>query len=340
MTTSRTRREFLRTGAVAAGVALLGACGAESGVAPRPTSRLRRIGVLAYSGPTNPETLASIRAALAEFGYVDGRDYALEVRYAENDRDRVKVMASELVQQKVDLLLTIGLFSIQAAKEATSSIPIVFPGVADPVGQGLVSDLIRPGSNVTGVANPGDIPGKGLELLKTMDPSLARVAVPYGLGGGNDGVVRAAEEPARALGLQLIPVPVVGTVENMMSGLERAADQGAEALGSLMTSNFYGRNMEKFGLVLDFVTRKRWPQGYANPDHVRAGGLMSIGTNEAHGWRLVADLIDKILKGAYPGDLPIGQRHVFDIWLNLTMARKIGLTIPDAVLRRATEVIP
>jgi ABC-type uncharacterized transport system substrate-binding protein len=340
LTTSHTRRDFLRTGAVAAGATLLSACGAETAVVPRPTSRSWRIGVLAFSGPTSLEALASIRAALAEFKYVDGRDYVLEVRYAENDRDRVKVLAWELVQQKVDLILTIGLFSIQAAKEATSSIPIVFPGVADPVGQGLVSDLIRPGGNVTGVASPNDIPGKGLELLKTMVPNLARVAVPYGIGGGNETALRAAEEPARALGLQLIPVPVLGTVENMMSGLERAADEGAEALGSLITSNFYGRNLEKFGLVLDFVTRKRWPQGYASPDHVRAGGLMSIGANQAHGWRLVADLIDKILKGAHPGDLPIGQRHVFDIWLNLSMARKIGLTIPDAVLRRATEVIP
>jgi putative ABC transport system substrate-binding protein len=294
-----------------------------------------------FSGFPRVDSGIPIREALAELGYVDGRDYVLVYRYAENDIGRLPALASELVELRVDLIVTSGGDTpVRAAKDATSSIPIVFTGVVDPLGNALVSDLARPGGNVTGVAGQLDISGKGLELLKSLVPGLARVAVLYSTAGtANTNVFHAAEMSARALDIQLIPVPV-RALDELVPSLERAARERPEALGSLIGTSFYGRALEHFGLVLDFVTRERLPQGYGDVLFVKAGGLMSIGANTANRWRLMAQLMDKIFKGAYPGDLPVMENLVFDIALNLSAARKIGLTIPEAVLRRATEIVP
>ena len=335
------RRAFVG-GLVGLGASVLaGACGGMA-LAPSPSPRLRRIGGL-FSGFPRPDSGIPIREALAELGYVDGRDYLLEYRYGENDITRLPALAAELVELKVDLILTSGGDTpVRAAKEATTSIPIVFTGVTDPLGNGLVPSLVRPGGNVTGVADtaPGGTSGKGLELLKVIVPSLTRVAALYNpVGTANTNALHAADQFARTLDIRLIPVPV-RTLDELVPNLERATRERPEALGSLIGATFYGRALGQFRPVLDFAIRERLPQTYGDVLFVRAGGLMSIGANTAHRWRLMAGLIDKILKGAYPGDIPVAGSHVFDIALNLSMARRIGLTIPDAVMRQVTEVVP
>jgi putative ABC transport system substrate-binding protein len=274
-------------------------------------------------------------------GYVDGRDYVLEYRYGENEIGRLPALASELVGLKVDLIVTSGGDApVRAAKEATSSIPILFTGVSDPLGNGLVPDLVRPGGNVTGVAGLTELSGKRLELLKSIIPGLGRVAVLYApVLTEQINSLRVAEEFARTLDIKIIPV-AFRSLDEFVAHLDRAMPERPQALCNLLGTSAYGRALEQFGRELDFVTRERLPQSYGDVLFVRAGGLMSIGANTANRWRLMAYLMDKIFKGAYPGDLPVLENNVFDIALNLSMARRIGLSIPEAVLRSATEIVP
>jgi putative ABC transport system substrate-binding protein len=349
--TMATRPEFLRRGAAAGlsrrafvgglvglgATVLAGAC-SNSAVAPSPSPSPRRIGGL-FSGFPRVDSGIPIREALAELGYLDGRDYVLEYRYAEGSLDRLPALAAELAQLKVDLIVTSGGDApVLAAQAATNSIPIVFTGVGDPLGNGLVPDLVRPGGNTTGVAGV-DASGKGLELLKSVVPSVRRVAVLYAPAlTSTANAYRAAEQSARTLDLQLIPV-TFGSLGEVVQNLERAARERPEALWCLLGTSAFGRALEQFGPVLDFVTRERLPQCFGDVLFVRAGALMSTGANTANRWRLMAHLMDKIFRGASPGDLPVIDNAVFDIALNLSMARKIGLTIPEAVMRQVTEVV-
>jgi putative ABC transport system substrate-binding protein len=344
-TAPRISRRVFVGGLVGLGASVLAGGGTDNAVAPppvvapSPSPRPRRIGGL-FSGFPRVDSGIPIREALAELGYVDGRDYVLEYRYAENDNARLPALAAELVALKVDLIVTSGGDTpVRAAKEATSSIPIVFTGVNDPVGNGLVPDLVRPGGNVTGVAGPVELSGKGLELLKSLVPTLARVAVLHApVLTAQTIALLASERSARELGLQLIPVPF-RSLDEFVTNLERAARERPDALLNLLGTSAYGRALEHFGRELDFVTRERLPQCYGDALFVRAGGLMSIGVNTANRWRLMAHQMDKIFRGVYPGDLPVAESHVFDTALNLSMARKIGVTIPEAVLRHATEIV-
>jgi putative ABC transport system substrate-binding protein len=318
--------------------AIAGAC-TSTAVAPLPSPAPRRIGGL-FSGFPRVDSGIPIREALAELGYLEGRDYVLEYRYAENNLERLPALAAELERLKVDLIVTSGGDApVRAAQEATDSIPIVFTGVGDPLGNGLVPDLVRPGGNTTGVAGV-DASSKGLELLKSMVPSLRRVAVLYAPAlTSTANAYRAAEQSARTLDVQLIPVPF-GSLGEVVPNLERSARERPEALWCLLGTSAFGRALEQFGPVLDFATRERLPQCFGDVLFVRAGGLASMGPNTANRWRLMAHLIDKIFRGASPGDLPVMDNNVFEIAFNLSMARRIGLTIPEAVMRQANEVVP
>jgi putative ABC transport system substrate-binding protein len=335
---SLSRRVFVG-GLVGLGASVLANTCAGIEVAPSPP-RLRRIGGL-FAGFPRVDSGIPIREALAELGYVEGRDYVLEYRYAENMIDRLPALAAELVGLKVDLIVTSGADApVRAAQEATDSVPIVFTGLSDPLGSGLVPNLVRPGGNATGVANDVESASKGLELLKSIVPSLRRVAVLYApLLIEQTNAYRAAEQSARRLDIQLIPVRF-GSLDEFTPNLESAARERPDAFACLLGTSAFGRALEQFGPVLDFVIRERLPQSFGDVLFVRAGGLMSIGPNTANRWRLMAHQIDKILRGADPGDLPVIANNVYDVALNMSMARKIGLTIPEAVMLQVDEVVP
>jgi len=326
----------------------LGAAAALSGCAASmaaPTTRKPfRVGWL-NAGIARSDAGGRLRDALQEIGYVEGRDFVIELAYADNVPDRLPTLASELVRLKVDVIVAGGEDALSAARNATSSTPIVFRGVRDPLGEGILSSLARPGGNVTGVTSFLEIGSKGFELFKALVPGLTRVAKLYNPAlTGNVSLIRAEEKIARELDIQLIPVPV-SVIDELLPRLESAARDRPQALATALGVSFFGRGptdpafIEKFGLFLDLMVREKLPHCFGEVDAVRAGALLSSGANNAQGWRLVAYQIDKIVKGANPGELPVVAVNVFDVALNLGMARKIGLTIPESVLRQATELI-
>jgi len=274
---------------------------------------------------------------LRELGYIEGQNIAIEYRYAEGKR-RYPELAADLVRLKVDIILvTGGDGGIRAAKNATKTIPIVMMGVGpDPVGAGLIQSLARPGGNVTGLTILArELGGKRLELLKEAVPKLARVAVLYDT---SPSMVLDVKEvlpvAARALGLTLQhwEVRSAENFEQVLASLSKQRPDGLYASsGALMRTN----QKRIVGLTL----KSRLPSMYYDREFVDAGGLMSYGADIAESYRRVAIYVDKILKGAKPGDLPVEQPTKFELVINLKAAKQIGLTIPQKVLARADRVI-
>jgi len=276
----------------------------------------------------------AFKKGLREVGYVEGQNIGIEVRSAEGKRDRLPTVASELVRLKVDVILTSTTPAIQAAKQATTTIPIVAIST-DPVGSGLVASLARPGGNITGLSLLGpEINGKQLELLKETLPKVKRVAFV-----GNPASVAFAlrfkevEIAGRELGLQTQSVEVRSPNE-----LERALESATrEQAGALIVpssiSNAYRRQ------IVDFAAKNQLPAIYDESESVEAGGLMSYGANLPDLFRRAATYVDKILKGRKPSDLPVEQPTKFELIINLKAAKQIGLTIPPNVLARADKVI-
>ena len=280
-----------------------------------------------------------IRLALRERGYIEGQNIATEYRYSDRKPGRTEELAAELVRLKVDIILvTGGGRVIRAAKNATKTIPIVMIGAsADPVEAGLVDSLARPGGNVTGLTSlTGELSGKRLDLLKEAVPKIARVAVLYDPAG--PAFIRDVKEvlpvAARALGLTLQPWEVRATdgFEKVFAALNKQRPDGLYILaGPLMRAN------EK--RIANFALKSRLPSMYQSKEAVDAGGLMHYGADQAESYRRVAIYVDKILKGAKPGDLPVEQPTKFELVINLKTAEQIGLTIPPNVLARADRVI-
>jgi putative ABC transport system substrate-binding protein len=332
------RRRFLR-GVGTLGVALAAGCAPGPLTVASPTPRLRRIGVLIQSDPAR-QSFELLRRGLGALGYVEGRDFAFHERDAQNDFERLPALASEVVKTPVDVIVTIGAASPLAAKAATSTIPIVFASVNNAVRQGLVTDLIRPGGNLTGVTGFGR-QHKQLELLKEMAPGLVRVAH---LGDSRDpgaelaNISRDALEDCRTLGLECLPNVIQPTspseLEAALQAIERARPDGLFVW--LSVRSFGPANFDR---VIAFAIEHRLPQMFTSVDSARRGGLIGMEVNREAGYRIVARQVDRILKGANPGDLPVEENTIIDVVLNRSMARKIGLTFPDSVLRRATEVI-
>jgi putative ABC transport system substrate-binding protein len=241
-----------------------------------------------------------------------------------------------LVQLKVDVIVTAANAGILAAKKASATIPIVFGAATDPVGSGLVSSLARPGGNITGLSNMApDLDGKRLELLKEAFPKVARTAFLWSSGGprGNS-TLTDMEAAAKALGLKLLSLPV-RSLDDFESAFARAKREGAQALITT-TSPLINTQQRQ---VLDFAAKNRLPAMYPNSEFVEAGGLMSYAPNYADLFRRAADLVDKILKGTNPAELPIDQPKKFDFIINLKAAKQAGLTIPQKVMARADRVI-
>jgi putative ABC transport system substrate-binding protein len=302
--------------------------------------KIYRIGYLSQFEPARESSRAEeIRLALRELGYIEGENIAFEYRYAKEKADRLPELAAQLVRLKVDIIVAAGADTlVRAAKNATKTIPIVMSGQGiDPVEAGLIESLARPGGNVTGLTNlTGELGGKRLELLKEAVPKLARVAALYNPAalGSLHQLREDLPVAARALGLtiQLWEVRDADGFERAFAELSKARPHGLYVLGgTLMRSN------EK--QIVGFALKSRLPSIYFTREFVDAGGLMSYGAERADSFRRVATYVDKILKGAKPGDLPVERPTTFELVINLKTAKQIGLTIPQKVLARADKVI-
>jgi putative ABC transport system substrate-binding protein len=281
----------------------------------------------------------AFRQGLRDLGYVEGRNVVIEYREAEGKYDRLPALAAELVALKVDVILAGGTPATLAAKPATRTLPIVFAAVADPVTSGLVTSLARPGGNVTGLSVLApELVGKCLELLKQAVPGVSRVAVlwhPGALGERTEkDMLKGADVAARALGVRLQFLGTRGPDEfdRAFSDMTRARAGALTVLGSAMFLTERGR-------LVDLAAKHRLPAVYPWREGADAGGLMAYRPNVADLFRRAATYVDKILKGAKPGDLPVEQPTKFELVINLKTAKALGLTIPPSVLGRADEVI-
>jgi ABC-type uncharacterized transport system substrate-binding protein len=299
--------------------------------AQQPT-KIPRIGYLS-GGSLSANAL---RQGLREFGYVEGKNIVIEYRSAEGKFDRLPALAAELVRLKVDVIVTGGGRATRAAKEATKTIPIVMAQVPDPVGDGFVASLARPGGNITGLSALGpELSGKRLDLLKETVPKLPHMAVlGTSTSPGNAKQLREVELAGGALKVKLQFLDVLDPKD--IETAFRAANKGrADGVLVLSASVFVSRRKQ----VLDLAQKSRLPAIYYRPEFVEAGGLMSYGVNDTDLNRRAATYVDKILKGAKPADLPVEQPTKFEFIINLKAAKQIGLTIPPNILARADKVI-
>jgi putative ABC transport system substrate-binding protein len=307
----------------------------------QPAAKVPRIGVLTINLAASPPNLhEAFRQELRDLGYVEGRNVVLEYRDAGGKVEQLPALAAELVALKVDVILAGPTVAAVAAKHVTRTLPIVFIGPSDPVTSGLVSSLARPGGNVTGPSSAlsPELAGKCLEQLTQAVPGVSRVAVLWQPGAGVErtekDTLQGAEGAARALGVRLQVVEARGPAD-----IDRAfSDMTRARVGALTVFNTVMFLSERRRLVA-LAAKHRLPALYTFREFVDAGGLMSYGHNQADLNRRAASYVDKILKGAKPGDLPVEQPTKFDLIINLKTARALGLTIPPPVLARADQVI-
>ena len=304
--------------------------------AQQPTKN-PRIGYLSGSSPsTSPARREAFRQGLRELGYVEGKNIVIEQRYAEGKFDRLPALAAELVRLKVDIIVTAGPQTTRPAKQATSTIPIVMAQDPDPVGNGFVASLARPGGNITGLATLApELSGKQLELLKETVPKLSRVAV-FGtsINPGNAQNLREVELAAKAFGVKLQYLDVLSPKD--FETAFRAASKGLADAVLMLPGSVLGLQRAQ---LADLAVKSRLPAIYPQAEFTEAGGLMYYGTNTPDLFRRAATFVDKILKGAKPADLPVEQPKKFEFIINLKAAKQIGLTIPPNVLARADKVI-
>jgi ABC-type uncharacterized transport system substrate-binding protein len=307
--------------------------------AAQQPKKILRIGYLSSFDPAGESARSEgIRLALRELGYIEGQNIATEYRYAEGKMKGASELAAELVRLKVDIILAAGGTGlIQAAKNATKTIPIVMTGGgSDPVEAGLVESLARPGGNVTGITTfARQLAGKRLELLKEAVTKLVRVAALYDPANSND-IVEVKEllpADARALKLTIQPweIRAVDDFEKVFAALNKQRPDGLYVTGSPLM----GANRKR---IADFAIKSRLPS-VSNRTYVDAGGLMSYGADLADSYRRIAIYVDRILKGAKPADMPVEQPTKFELVINLKTAKQIDLMIPQKVLARADKVI-
>jgi len=323
------RREFI---AVLGGAMGVWSVVARAQLAGKPPT-------IGFLGSSTPSAMSGWTAAfvqrLRELGWIEGRTVAIEYRWGEGRNERYAEIAEEFVRLKVDVIVTYGTPPSKAAKQATAVIPIVFAAAADPVGSGLVSSLARPGGNITGLSlQQSDIVGKKLELLREVVTGLRRLALLGNVGNASSmlevGEVRTA---AGTLGIEIVPVDIK-RAEDIAPAFD-AFGGSAEAL-YVSTDPLIFSNINRINTL---AVGARLPTIYNGKEYIESGGLMSYGPNYPHLYRRAADFVDKILRGAKPGDFPVEQPTKFDFAINLTTAKAIGLTIPPSLLARADEVI-
>jgi putative ABC transport system substrate-binding protein len=327
------RRAFLATLGGGLLAAPLGA-GAQQAV------KIWRIGFLSLNSDIEPykHWHAAFREGLRKLGYVERDNVTIEQRYAAGRVERLSTLATELVRLKVDILATAPAGSALFAKKVTSTIPIVFIGEPDPVGTALVASLARPGGNVTGLADAhADLVPKRLELLKQVAPSASRVAILWNPANPSTGPqVKIAEAAAPALGVTVVPVGVKGARRD---DVDRAFETiGKERSGSLLVIGDATLGIHRHRIA-ELSIKHRLPTSGSHSAWVESGLLVSYGTDFVDLFRRSALLVDKILKGAQPADLPVEQPTKFELVINLKTAKALGLTIPPSLLQRADQVI-
>jgi putative ABC transport system substrate-binding protein len=301
------------------------------------SKKIARIGFLsATSASSQSLRVEAFRQGLRELGYVEGKNIVIEWRFAEGKADRLRELVAELVRLKVDVIVTGGPPPTRAAKQATSTIPIVMAFDDDPVGSGFAASLARPGGNITGLSTYfPEISGKQLELLKEIIPKLSRVAV---LGNasqpGHPQALREINLAADGFRVQVQYLQVRGT-QDIDSAFRAASKERADGVLVLSTAVLFLERKQ----VADLAVKNRLPAIYGRPEYVENGGLMYYGPIYTDLFRRAATYVDKILKGTKPTDIPIEQPMKFDFIINLQAAKKIGLTIPPNVLVRADKVI-
>jgi putative ABC transport system substrate-binding protein len=294
-----------------------------------------RIGVLLLGAPPNANLDAFIQG-LHQLGYIEGKNILIEYRFAEGKADRLPELAMELVRLKVDAMFTAGTPAIFALKRATNTIPIVFFSTSDPIGTGVVASLARPGGNITGIsALASDLWPKRLELLKEIFPKLSKVAMLWNKGNAGMALeAKATQEVAGPLGVTLQDrgVKDPNELDTVFALMIKDRPDGFLALMDPVLNSYQKR-------ILDFLAQNRLPAIFESRGWVEAGGLISYGANYADAHRRAAALMDKILKGTRPADLPVEQPMKFELVINLKTANQIGVTIPPNVLSRADKVI-
>lgn len=316
------------------GAFLLALC--YSAQAQQPT-KVPHIGYLSgTSAAVNPARIEAFRQGLRDLGYTEGKSIVIEWRYADGKLDRLPAFAAELVRFKVDVIVASAPPPTRAAKQATATIPIVMAFDDDPVGNGFVRSLARPGGNITGLSTLSpEMSGKQLELLREVVPKLSRVAV---LGNatrpGSPQALREINIAADALGVQLQYLEV-GEPKDIETAFRAASKEAADAVLVIQTPILISQRIK----VAEFAAKTHLPTVYGRSEYVEAGGLMSYGTSFTDLSRRSAVYVDKILKGAKPGDLPVEQPTKFELVINLKTAKQMGLPIPPNVLARADRVI-
>jgi len=297
--------------------------------------KVYRIGVLERTSmELNAANFEAFRQGLGEFGYVEGQNIVIEYRSADGRDERFPDLATELVGLKVDLILARGTPAALAAKNATGTIPVVMTGIGNPVGQGVVASLARPGGNVTGLsALSTELYGKRIELLRELVPRVKRIAALFNMSNTSiPPAWKEVEMTARSLGIQPQLLDV-RTREDLGRAFDAAIGQRALALVVGLDTLTQANQR----LIVDLATKHRLPAIYASTEFV--GGLISYGVNYSELYRRAATYVDKILKGTKPADLPVEQPMKFELVINLKTAKQIGLTIPQSVLFRADKVI-
>ena len=329
------RRKFIR-------VLALGLFAEPLTAGAQETRKIPRVGYLITASLDSPEArtmLDAFRQGLRERGYVEGRNIVIEIRPADGSVERFLNLAAELVALKVDVILAGSSPAARAAQQATHTIPIVVPIMGDPVEDGLVASLAKPGGNVTGTAflGPTLVP-KRLQLLKEVLPRASRVATLYHQGAYSERMMsemlKEAQTEARTLGLQLEIVTVQGSHE-LNGAFSEITKEGADALLVFPSTIFFNERTR----IVELAAKRRLPSIYFAQEFVQVGGVMSYGASVNDLIRRSATYVDKILKGAKPADLPVEQPTRFELVINLKAAKELGLTIPQSLLLRADEVI-
>ena len=302
----------------------------------QPAGKLYRIGMLdTLPLAQKAANLDAFRQGMRELGYVEGQNFVIEYRSPRSRGNEFPDLAKELVGLKVDLIVTRTTAAVVAAKNATPTIPIVMAASGDPTGTGVVTELARPGTNVTGMnALIRELAGKRVQLLQEAAPKIQRIALVFDRGTTVPLTWQATEQAARSLGLEPYLL-YVETAEDLESAFAAALKHRANAvvvgLGVVMQNNV--------GRVVDLVTKHRLPSVFFSREFVDAGGLMAYGVRYPDSYRRAATYVDKILKGVKPADLPVEQPTKFELVINMKTAKALGLTIPQSLLLRADQVI-
>jgi putative tryptophan/tyrosine transport system substrate-binding protein len=304
---------------------------------PGKVPRIGFVSARADPTPTTPDSSAdALRQGLRNLGYIEGKNLVIEYRYFEGKVDRIPSLVAELLQLKLDVLVSVNTLTIRAFKQATKTLPIVIVINDDPVTTGIVNSLARPGGNVTGLTRlTRELSGKRLELLKEAVPKLSRVGVLDDASTDIQASFQDFETAARALKIQLQSLEVRGPNPDLEGAFQAAASGRVNALVTVRTALLINYRKQ----IADLAIKNRLPSIQEGSDFVEAGGLMSYSANDTEVFRRAAYYVDRILKGTKPADLPVEQPTKFEFVINLKTAKQIGVTIPQSVLYRADRVI-